>query len=235
MDLVIRVTNKVRRADTYGDMVRDCAQCTWATNVARRYALMGVDVALLVQRTVVVSSAFLFNAFASANEWVPNSAGGTYTVIASWQVDTFRSRCTWIVNCDTFVDVSTNSVRLELVTSWAHTEALLWANIDAVFVLRARVGGRAVPACHNTVLSNTVIVWWTSTRAARETDEVPRAVVVDSTNFHSHTACKRVASVAWRANTHGLVVLNPADSFEAAGIVDTWVIAVLLSEVAGLV
>lgn len=235
VDLVVRVTNKVGWADTYGDMVRDCALCAWATNMARRYALMSVDVTLLVQRTVIISSAFLFDAFTSANEWITNGARGADTVIASWQVDAFRSRCTWIVNRDAFVDVSTDSVRLELVSSWAYTKALLWANIDAVFVLRAGVGGRAVPACHDTVLSNTVIVWWASTSAARETDEVSRAVVVHSTNFHSHAANKWVASVAWRAHAHGLVVLDSADSFEPTRILNTWIVAILLSEVTRLV
>lgn len=166
VDLVIRVTDEVGRADTYGDVVCDCAQRAWTTNVARWYALMSVDVTLLVQGTIIIGSAFLCDSFTSTNEWITDGARGADTVIASWQVDALRSRCTWIVNRDTFVDVSTNSVRLELVSSWAHTEALLWANIDAVFVLRARVGGRAVPACQDTVLSNTVIVWWASTSAA---------------------------------------------------------------------
>lgn len=135
VDLVVWVTNEVGRADAYGDVVCDCALCTWATNVARWYALMSVDVTLLVQWTIIVSLAFLCDPFTSTDKWIANGARRADTVVASWQVDALRSRRTWIVNGDTFVDVSTNSVRLELVSAWAHTEALLWADIDAVFVL----------------------------------------------------------------------------------------------------
>lgn len=127
--------------------------------------MTSVDVTFLVQRTVVICPAFLFNAFASTDEWIADSAGGADAVVASWQVDAFSSWCTWVVDCDALIDINTNSIGLELVASWAHTETLLWAHVDAVFILRARVGSSAVPTCQNTVLSNTIIVWWTPTSA----------------------------------------------------------------------
>lgn len=167
MDLVIGVTNEARRADTYGNMTCDSAQGTGATNMARWYALTGVDITFLVQRTVIICSAFLFNALAAANERIADSAWGTDAVVASWQVYALSSRGTWVMDCDALVDINTNSIGLELIASWAHTETLLWAHIDAVFILRAWVGSRAVPTCDNTVLPNTIIVWRAPTSAGR--------------------------------------------------------------------
>lgn len=129
---------------------------------------------------------------------------------------------------DALVDVSAHPVRLQLKSSGTDAEALLVPDVDAVLVLRAGVGRRAVSAGQDAELSDTVVVGRTATGAARQADEVARAVVVHTANFHSQTSDQRIACVARRTDADSLVVLHTAHRFEATGVVDAGVIAVLL-------
>lgn len=70
------------------------------------------------------------------------------------------------MNGDTLVDIYAHPVGLELVATWADTESLLRADIDAVLVLGARVRRRAVPARQDAVFSNAVVVGRAATGAA---------------------------------------------------------------------
>lgn len=84
--------------------------------------------------------------FTSANEGVANSSGRTDAIIAPWLVDAVGMGSAWVVDCDTLIDVSANSIGLQLKSPGTYAEALLVSHVNAVLVLRTGICGCAVPA-----------------------------------------------------------------------------------------
>lgn len=91
---------------------------------------------------------------------------------------------------------------------WTNTETTLGARVDALLIRGAGIVRRTVDRLDETVVGFTVKVGRTATRVAVQTNEIARAVVVDTTDNLLEAQLVGIALVSRWTVTLGLVILR---------------------------
>lgn len=151
-------------------MIGDCADSRWAADEAWRNTLFGAIVANFVVRAVLITLAAFFEFFTSANVGVTDCAGRAVAFVTTLGVYAECIARTRVSQFDTLVDVSTGEIWIVSESTRTHAEAILWADINAIFVFLTGICGSAVTRFRDTEVATSFQIWGTAAGVIVETD-----------------------------------------------------------------
>jgi len=194
--------------DTDGLVVPDCALCIGPTDMAGTDAL-ATGVTLPIKRTVMVGDT-AHNGLASLDVGISDGVNGTDTFVTPRLVPADCS-CGTGAPVPTEGDPSALSVRQQFEPMGADTEARSVPCEDTLLVGGAGVGGGAVLALDEAVVTFPEETGRAATGVRVQADQIPRAVVGDPTLPDGEADLVGVSLVPSRAVTGALVILRLAD------------------------